>query len=211
VNDDIHIVYHLFQAPGWEKLFCEQMGLLALSGLLECASLTISVNGTAYVPKPKAKKLAIIQRDNGFHERPTLHIASKIAKQHPAAKIFYFHSKGITFPSSNKDDWRMVMQHFLISRWKEVVQKLDAFDIVSMNWRNIPCPHGSGNFWWATASYLSTLDLAFMDAPDRFLCEFWIGTGNGSVYNMHETGLEHYSAPCPIQSYCPSFFIEEGK
>jgi hypothetical protein len=211
MNQPIFVIYHLFQAPGWEKLFCEQMGLLSLSGLLDHAHLIISVNGTAYVPKPKAKSVTIMQREDGFHERPTLHIVSGIATQHPSAKILYFHSKGITFPSSNKDDWRLVMQHFLIAKWKEAVQKLDFVDVVSVNWRTIPVPHGSGNFWWARASYLAILDTAFMDAPDRFLCEFWIGTGQGTVYNMHETGLEHYSAPCPISSYCSSFFVEEAK
>lgn len=211
MNKDLYAVYHLFQAPGWEKLFCEQMGLLALSGLLEQVHLTISVNGTAYVPRPNAKNVTIIQREDGFHERSTLRIVSELAKQHPAAKMLYFHSKGITYPSSNKDDWRMVMQHFLIANWEEAVRKLDEVDVVSVNWRNIPRPHGSGNFWWARTSYLATLDPSFMDYPDRFLCEFWIGTGQCMVYNMHETGLEHYSSPCPISSYCPSFFVKESQ
>ena len=49
-NKELIIVYHLFQARDWEQLFSEQIGLLFMSGLMDDARLTISINGQSPVP-----------------------------------------------------------------------------------------------------------------------------------------------------------------
>jgi hypothetical protein len=203
ISKQLIIVYHLFQASGWEQLFSEQMGLLFVSGLLDNAHLTISVNGTSPVPSIGHE---IIYRTDGFSEKPSLLLARQYAEEFPNSRILYFHSKGISHPTKNQDDWRMMMQHFILVKWKEAVALLDDHDVVGVNWRTFPVPHSSGNYWWANASFLQKLDFGFLNEHDRMSQEFWIGSVPGKIANMHETNLDHYNQACPSSSYCSSYF-----
>ena len=202
-NKKLIIVYHLFQAAGWEQLFSEQMGLLFMSGLLDKARLIISVNGTSPLPILPGQ---VIYRTDGFSEKPSLLLARQYAEEFPDSCILYFHSKGISHPTKNQDDWRMMMQHFIIMKWREAVVLLDNHDVVGVNWRTFPVPHSSGNYWWANASFLRQLDLDFLNEHDRMSQEFWIGSKEGKVANMHETDLDHYNQACPTSGYCSSYF-----
>lgn len=197
------VIYHLFQAPGWEQLFCEQMGLMTITELVDNAHLIISVNGES--PLPKFGK-EIIYRTDGFSEKPSLLLARQYAEACPDSRILYFHSKGISHATKNQDDWRMMMQHFTIVKWREAVKLLDNHDVVGVNWRTYPVPHFSGNYWWANASFLRKLDVGFLNDHDRMSQEFWIGSIPAAVANMHETNLDHYNQSCPSSSYCPSYF-----
>jgi hypothetical protein len=202
-NKQLIIVYHLFQASGWEQLFSEQMGLLFMSGLLDKARLIISVNGTSPLPILPGQ---IVYRTDGFSEKPSLLLAKQYAEEFPDSRILYFHSKGISHPTKNQDDWRMMMQHFILVKWREAVALLDTHDVVGVNWRTFPVPHSSGNYWWANASFLRQLDPGFLSEHDRMSQEFWIGSVPGKIANMHETDLDHYNQACPSSGYCPAYF-----
>jgi hypothetical protein len=202
-NNKLIIVYHLFQVAGWEQLFSEQMGLLFTSGLMDNARLTLSVNGTFELP---AIGHETIYRTDGFSEKPSLLLTRQYAEEFPDSRILYFHSKGISHPTKNQDDWRMMMQHFIIMKWREAVALLDDHDVVGVNWRTFPVPHSSGNYWWANASFLRQLDLNFLNDHDRMSQEFWIGSTKGKIANMYETDLDHYNQACPSSSYCSSYF-----
>jgi hypothetical protein len=201
----IYVFYHLYQAHRWEQLFLEQMGALFTSGLAEEAQdVCICVNGDK--PLPKARDCIVWRHHGNDHERATLLDIQELAKEEPDARIFYFHSKGISHPTRNQDDWRMLMQHFLIAGWREAIKLLDGNDIVTVNWRTHPVPHPSGNFWWANASFLASLDPAFLDPNDRTTNEFWLGSQPSSVACLHESGIEHYTHEYPPSRYCDSFF-----
>jgi hypothetical protein len=197
------VVYHLFQAHKWEQIFSEQMGLLLLSGLCDYAHVIVSINGSSPIPEGPYET---IYRTEGFSEKPSLLLARQCAQQYPESRIFYLHSKGISHATPNQDDWRMMMQHFMVVKWKEAVQLLDDNDVVGVNWRTYPVPHSSGNYWWANASFLLQLDEAFLTDDDRMSQEFWIGSVPGKVANMHETNLDHYNQACPTHSYSASYF-----
>lgn len=201
--DQLFVVYHVFQAPGWQQLFAEQMGLLFTSGLFANANVTICVDGEEALPVIDG---ATVVRVADFSERPSLIKAREIAQAFPSSSIFYMHTKGISHPTKNQDDWRMMMQHFLIVQWKEALRQLIDCDVVTVNWRTHPRPHCSGNFWWAKASYLSSLDPAFMDDHDRFRQEFWIGSGTGVINCLHESGIAHYDLPYPPSRYCADYY-----
>jgi len=179
------------------------MGLLFVSGLINNASLILSVNGTSPLPPIDYKS---VYRTDGFSEKPSLLLARQYAEEFPDSRILYFHSKGISHPTKNQDDWRMMMQHFIIVKWREAVALLDNHDVVGVNWRTFPVAHSSGNYWWANASYLQRLDPSFLNDHDRMSQEFWIGSAEGRVANMHETDLDHYNQACPSSSYCSSYF-----
>jgi hypothetical protein len=202
-NKQLIIVYHLFQTAGWEQLFSEQLGLLFASGLIGHARLFVSVNGTAPLPPLDCE---VIYRTEGFSEKPSLLLARQCAEEFPDSRILYVHSKGISHPTKNQDDWRMMMQHFILVKWREAVALLDSYDVVGVNWRTFPVPHSSGNYWWANASFLRQLDPAFLSEHDRMSQEFWIGSVPGKVANMHETNLDHYNQACPPSTYCPAYF-----
>ncbi len=199
----LFVVYHVFQAPGWEQLFSEQIGALFISGLLDAANLVICVDGDERIPSiPRATAIKVKE----FSERPSLKIAREIALQNPSASILYLHTKGISHPTKNQDDWRMMMQYFLVIQWKKAIKMLSENDIVTVNWRNHPMPHCSGNFWWTKASYLASLNPTFMGDHDRFLQEFWIGSGSGRVHCMHESRIPHYDFPYPSARYCSDYY-----
>ena len=202
-NKKLIIVYHLYQAHDWEQLFSEQMGLLFMSGLMDNARLTISVNGQLPVPSIGHET---IYRTDGFSEKPSLLLAKQYAEEFPESQILYFHSKGISHPTKNQDDWRMMMQHFILVKWREAIALLDNHDVVGVNWRTFPVPHSSGNYWWANASFLQKLDIGFLNDHDRMSQEFWIGSVPSNVANMYETNLDHYNQACPSSSYCPAYF-----
>ena len=204
MTNRLRIVYHLFQAPGWEKLFAEQLGLLQASGLLDYAHLFLSINGNSAVPP--LRHCTIVHRENGFSEEPSLLLAKEIAEAEPSSKILYMHSKGISHPTANQDDWRMMMQHYLIINWRLAIDYLGDHDLATVNWRTHPVPHPSGNFWWANASYLRRLDDNFIVGKDRTMQEFWLGSLAPKVANLYETETDHYNHSCPPPSYCKSYF-----
>lgn len=200
----LFVVYHLFQTGRWEQLYCEQMGAMFASGLLNCAHLTIGINGNQKVLAPS--DCNVVRHVNGFSEKPSLLLAREIAQAHPSAYILYLHSKGISHPTRNQDDWRIMMQHFLLVNWKQAVNLLHNYDIASVNWRTFPVPHPSGNYWWARASHLISLDPTYLEGEDRWRQEFWTGSIPCNVANMHETELDHYNRECPSSSYSPDYF-----
>jgi len=62
-------------------------------------------------------------------------------------------------------------------------------------------PHFSGNFWWANAEYIAKLDYSYLDHPNRYAREFWIGTAHGDLYEMHNSGVNHYDERYPRDNY----------
>jgi len=200
----LFVVYHLFQAERWEQIYYEQMGAMLLSGLLNHAHLTIGINGDKDIDAPNNCK--IVRHVDGFSEKPSLLLARQIAEDHPDALILYLHSKGISHATRNQDDWRMMMQHFLLVNWKKAVDLLEDYDMASVNWRTFPVAHPSGNYWWTRASHLLTLDPGYLDSEDRWRQEFWTGSVPCKVANMHESELEHYNNEYPSHRYSSSYF-----
>ena len=215
----IIILYHLFQAERWEQIFAEQIGALYLSGLVEAATeIIISVTGkTPISTETLSDKFSVVYRDNGFGEYPTLVMAREKAFQYPDAQILYFHSKGISHPSRNQDDWRMMLQYFTIIKWKEALAYLNDHDVVTQQWRVKPVIHPSGNYWWANAEYLQKLDPDYMGGPsavdsmgnsrnDRSKQEFWLGTIPAKVKNMYESNMNHYTEEYPPNRYTKAYY-----
>lgn len=200
------IVYHVFQVERWEQLFCEQIGAMYASGLLSHARLIIGVNGNE--PLPLTLDCEVVRHENGFSEKPSLLLAKAMASANPDAYILYCHTKGISHPTRNQDDWRMMMQHFLIVNWQRAISYLEEYDLATVNWRTFPLPHPSGNFWWARAGYLLGLNEDYLNDFDRMPQEFWTGSQPCRVANLHETEADHYNMQCLPSSYSPGYFAE---
>jgi hypothetical protein len=94
-------------------------------------------------------------------------------------KIFYFHTKGISFLSQYRrwgngtmysfnsrnvkaiSSWRLCMETSLIDVWTQRVQQLDHCDSLGCYYLDDPFPHYMGNFWWASGRHIRRLKHPF--------------------------------------------------
>ena len=115
--------------------------------------------------------------------------------------ILYLHTKGITKPNNkNVKDWVQYLCYFNIYHFKECIDVLDKYDTVGVNLQTDYTVHYSGNFWWATSSYINTLQ------PCEYTCynspEFWLTEKNkGKYYCLWNSNVNHYHSPYPPQLY----------
>jgi len=99
----------------------------------------------------------------------------------------------------------------LVELWEQCVEQLPHYDVIGVNWRDMPpISHFSGNFWYASTSYLRTLEdfERYYESPrypiwdavkDRRLgCEFWIGSSTQSPHVL--------SLVCRNQDFCDPHF-----
>jgi hypothetical protein len=130
--------------------------------------------------------------------------------------IQYYTSKSLPFSvrqiNENKTRWRNYLEHFTIDNWKECITMLSMYDCVGTEWTNrvildnkfLYLPHYAGNFWWASSDYIRKLDLDFIEKDPklvRWMCEFWIGSGNPKYYNFYYSGKNLYINPIEESQY----------
>lgn len=209
----IAIFYHNYQLTNhtnvpfehWHMLYDDQMRCLATSGLLECCDFVhVGINGTVSPTQmPKAKVIFNPIEYWGQGERCTLDAIKDFCmdERNSDYKVLYIHQKGLKDVTNlNVRDWRLMMEYFLIHKWKECIYRLKDYDCVGVNWLS-DCflgryPHYSGNFWWANASYIKTLNHSYLEnnntiAPilNALHKEFWIGSNEKvNAYCIHSSG-----------------------
>lgn len=202
----IGIFYHVYQYPGWYSLVNEQLKILQASGLYSSSDLIhIGINGDDYFPFTDIKYKIVHNTNTELQEAPTLAALRQFCEENDDYAVLYIHTKGITQKTSETEDWRKLMEYFCIERWQECLEKLETHDTVGCLYMD-ECylgfyPHYSGNFWWANSSYIRTLDHSYLTEGIRNNREFWIGTGNGSMYSFLNTGLNHYAVRFPREAY----------
>jgi hypothetical protein len=196
----------MYQHGNWQKIFNEQIDLIRKSGLYDaCESMHIGINGF-YTPNFNDSKILYKINDmQDFEEGPTLLSVSDFAQNNPDHKILYLHSKGVTKNNKKVSDWRDLMNYFMIESWEECINYLKNFDAVGCNYSEDTWlgyhPHFSGNFWWANASYINELDDSMLTSSLRWDREFWIGSGNGKLYGIHNSKINHYEEDYPKERY----------
>lgn len=214
----VAVFYHVHQINDWEQLYTDQMNTLWKSGVYDrCDQVFIGVNGT--LPLPFVPPKAIVHRNiNVDLEADTLRLMSEFCKLNPDYRVMYFHVKGVTRDGEMRriaDSWRAYMEHFVFHQWNKCISLLNTYDTVGVELREglenvhegetfAPPPHYSGNFWWATASYINTLDINYLYQPHtwkRWLAEYWLGTGGGKMHSLFQTGN-----PYPYMYYDPSLY-----
>jgi hypothetical protein len=195
------IFYHIGQIGIGAFVYINQVHRLYTSGLIKGVShIHFGVNGNQelFNVPDKAK---VIYNQNHKEETETLVHLRDFCKENPEYKVLYFHTKGVSKESMNAESWRLMMEYFVIDRWKECVEYLNDYDIVGSNlkvlgpttwsdgtqtWEKAGTQHFVGNFWWANASYVNTLDDEFLKSDFRLDREFWIGTGDGKMKSLYQ-------------------------
>lgn len=203
----IAVFYHIYQWGPWEEIFNEQWKTYVSSNLLDVADIThIGLNGKIFGESGNPRIRVKFNQNQEMQEAETLKDLFFFARENPGYKILYFHAKGVSNYSKNTNDWRKMMNYFCIEKWRDCIPLLDIYDAVGCNLQDhndngINRPHFSGNFWWARSDYVSKLDYSFLESNNRFQREFWIGTGNGKLHELHKSNVNHYDSPYPEELY----------
>jgi hypothetical protein len=206
----IAIFHHLLPINHWATLFSEQMHRLCASGLYKNAEFVhVGINSNEASLPFYLDKIQL-HRNNVFTDDiDTLTSLYNFCIGNPDYKVLYFTNLGISKGNDlNKSGWRLMLEYFNIDQWQKCTELLESYDCVGAEGHfGIPderpgqlpgaiyIPHYSGNWWWATAKYISSLDLNYMNRSDpnglRDRAEFWIATKkNVNYYNMFSSG--HY-------------------
>ena len=197
----IAIFYHIAQMGMGAFIYQQQIHRLYASGLIGAADyIHFGVNGNQELFNvPNNTK--VIYNQNHKEETETLMLLRDFCKKNLDYKILYFHTKGVTKESLNGESWRLYMEYFVIDKWKECIEYLNNYDAVGSNlkilgpttwsdgtqsWEKEGTQHFVGNFWWANASYVNTLNDEFLKSDFRLDREFWIGTGNGKMKSLYQ-------------------------
>jgi hypothetical protein len=123
--------------------------------------------------------------------------------------IFYFHTKG----ASKMDrpnyqclvDWRHLMQFFNIEKVNNVFNIFNRgnYNTYGVNFTEKPNEHYSGNFWWAKAEYIKTLDFIEVRKFNRYDAEGnYLKRGiNWKPFSPFNSNVNHYNTPFPKEIY----------
>jgi GR25 family glycosyltransferase involved in LPS biosynthesis len=137
-------------------------------------------------------------------ELPTLRLLHQFSMHTPNTKILYVHTKGISYTKNDYRyepvlDWTNYMLYFLCEKYKNCLKLLDCNDVVGCDYSEWPLPHFSGNFWWATAKYIKSLDTSSLF--DKMSAEWFVHTNNPIKSVLWNSNLDHFKSKFKRNEY----------
>ena len=152
-----------------------------------------------------AKVIHCLDNTNEF-ENPTIKLLYSFCKMNPDYKVLYMHTKGVSYSSDHVflpgvKSWNRYMRHCLIDYCSNCLNLLRIYDAVGCNYRQTEHgnpQHYSGNYWWANASYIRHLPIAYL--KDKYDPEFWLLQNNPLYFNILNME-EMYQQDHPIENY----------
>ena len=192
----IAIFYHIAQMGLGAFIYQQQIHRLYTTGLIQAADyIHFGVNGDQELFNvPEKTKVKYNQKENWGTEKETLLNLKQFCEENPDYKVLYFHTKGATKDSLYVQSWRLMMEYYMIDKWKECIKHLNTFTTVGIPIFLVgptifldgsiieenPTIVYAGNFWWANASYVNTLKSKYIDDSCRYAVEKWIGDSDSS-------------------------------
>ena len=192
--------YHVYLVNHWQEIVMEQIVKIMRSGLYDQSTV---IHIGCLGRDEEVAKLREMLKDHkkfviNFHsavpdhfEFCTLRLLQDRSRSAEPFYAFYIHTKGVTWPKEKTKAyiggtyWRQYMNYYIISRWKECMNRLDAghdtCGVKLLTKKDMPAfrVHYSGNFFWCKSTYIRTLPLIeHLRLKDRFQAEFWIGSGD---------------------------------
>jgi len=144
--------------------------------------------------------------DSQLFELPTLKLIHEFSVSSPNTRILYTHTKGISYSKSDSRhqpgvDWINYMLYFLCEKSENCLKLLDSRDVVGCNFSELPHPHFSGNFWWATTKYLKTLSTEKL--TDKMSGEWWLHSADvkPNKSELWRSGKNHFNENYPRSDY----------
>ena len=166
-------------------------GLYDIIDEIRCCILG-NYNGLSCLANDPKLVIHNTHNDVGLYEVFTINTLLEDSKKEEF-NVLYIHSKGIRHNNTSipVNDWIKYLCYFNILQYKTCIELLKTNDTVGVNLQDEPCLHYSGNFWWATSSYLSKLDTCtntHYNDP-----EFWLTRNkNGNYISLWNSGVNHY-------------------
>ncbi len=217
------IFYHIGQMGMGAFIYQQQIHRLYASGLIEEADyIYFSVNGSQELFNVPDKVIVKYNKKEDWGtEKTTLLALNDFCKNNPDYKVLYFHTKGATKDELCVQSWRLMMEYFVIDRWKECIKYLDTYTCVGCHLGTIGpsiCADGSlipndrtyvymGNFWWANASYINTIKSRYMDSDCRMEKERWIGDSDSCYPKTLYNDVLFEQNPSKFNNY--SYYFKE--
>ena len=191
---------------GDTTLYNKLIDTIKLNGLYDKLDYIIVCNiGQDIIDTINSKvKIINYSSDTSLYEIPTLKLMHYFSSLHSEMKILYLHTKGVSYNMksdlySNITDWIDCMLYFLTNKHIECLDLLESFDTIGINYLGGQNPHYSGNFWWTTSKYISTLNVDKL--TDKMSAEWWLLSNNKvNKYNMYHSNIDHY-----MNSYKPPY------
>jgi len=195
IRNDIKVFYHLACMYKWEEVFREQMEQLYKNGFRQINLSMLGEQEDLINAKSILARSGITietlyyDKDLTCFETPALQAIEEWAKT-SNGYVLYLHSKGVSSPEDNtKMKWRRLMMQELVENWEYCMGQLLKYDVVGVNWRDMPpISHFCGNFWYASSRHVRKLAAftKYYENPHykiwdkindkRLGCEFWIGS-----------------------------------
>lgn len=220
----VYVFFHIFTDGPYQDVIREMLDMLRSTGLEdEMTVLYYGVVGDRIESVreimdriPKAELLLWGGAHSaGHYERLTLHEmhtrAVEMVNRRQDAYFFYMHTKGVSKKSRNNPNvhtWRRTMLHSLATYrhtcWRMLDEGCDAVGIFS---RRFPLWHYSGNMWWTTPRYLTTLPVPigakYLD-PEmwiglNFVCAGSLGSGPANLYCTPCAGIPDYQRSIALE------------
>jgi hypothetical protein len=215
----VHIYYHIYAIDGVESIIDEQLNLIKNHfDFPYILNIGISLANDKISIYDFLKKYSNIRdvRANG-NEWVTLDLIRKDSKKFGDSDfILYLHTKGASKQSQpnyeNIITWRHLMNYFNIEKVKNVFKIFDKTEyntygvlygeiydsLLKTDWKLY-----SGNFWWAKASYLKTINLEDIKLNRAAAETKYIQSGQNwkpySAYNVDVTN--HYNINFKREEY----------
>lgn len=179
---------HVATVTRWEQILVYILNRIHESNLYaRLSDVYVSVCG---VQVPRAKEvcqyfaqtlaLPIVFLDQGEdmtrYERKTLeHLWQTAGSSITPFYALYLHTKGTTKLAQSIIDWVEYMMYFMVTKHAQAMQMLDRqFDTCGVDLQKSPKFHYSGNFWWATSTYIKSLSLTALHDEDYLAPEMWL-------------------------------------
>ena len=172
---------------GSYRILLDMLELFNLSGLMDALDALYVLNYGHEVTADITSKYPSVTwfhllNETTYYETPSIRIMHRVAQswQHRGweANILYVHTKGVSYRVvyDHIEEWRHLMTYFLIERYQDCLDLLATlrYDAVGVNYSPIPTRHFSGNFWWTTGSYMSTLPELKYEESGKFEPEMWL-------------------------------------
>ncbi len=212
-KSNIYIFYHIYCNSNTYSIVNDQINKIIFSGLYKkIDKVYVFLTGEEYyindikklVQKSGSKFIiADIGINDKSYERFTLLKIHNYINDND--KFLYIHSKGVSKNDNNNkkkniEDWRNLMEYYLIHNYQECINLLEEYDTVGINYiKNL---HYSGNFWWTKGSYYKKLPKTisnYYTAPEDYICK---SKPNSKVlYSSGYEGFGHYKKPYPFSKY----------
>lgn len=215
-DKNIYGVYHVYCDTDWERLVIKQIESLKKSGLFDATTtfyVSCITSKDSDVDKLKeivgSDKLQIISvTDNPCrYEYPALEYVRQISAAEDCM-IYYFHTKGISYQTSDCTDraflsfknkivaWCEMMEYFIFFKWNVAANALNSgYDTYGCYlWPPRKQKMYSGSYWWANSLYIRTLPDFREDviAHDRFYSETWLFENIHKFFSAFDTTADLY-------------------